>query len=59
MILYLSMPMSTELSASYEGPLCEYTIKDQAGNVIRNARIGDIINHEWQCKSVVTGMNVV
>uniref|UniRef100_A0A0M3IUA7 ZP domain-containing protein n=1 Tax=Ascaris lumbricoides TaxID=6252 RepID=A0A0M3IUA7_ASCLU len=51
----VSMPQSTELTGTIDSPKCEYRIKGQSGEPVKNVRVGDIIEHEWSCSGGTAG----
>uniref|UniRef100_A0A0R3RZA7 ZP domain-containing protein n=1 Tax=Elaeophora elaphi TaxID=1147741 RepID=A0A0R3RZA7_9BILA len=49
--LSVSMPPSIEVESKMNPPQCIYTVNSPSGKVITNARVGDIVEHHWVCRS--------
>jgi hypothetical protein len=50
-----SMPQTTELTRIVEGPVCEYNIRSKEGVLIHAVKVGDVVQHAWECRSEVKG----
>ncbi|VDK73595.1 unnamed protein product [Litomosoides sigmodontis] len=54
--LNVSMPPSIEVKSTMNSPHCIYTVKSPSGKVITHARIGELVDHQWICRSLFKGV---
>lgn len=52
---FSSMPPSIEVESKMKPPQCIYTVNSPSGNVITNARVGELVDHQWICQSSFKG----
>jgi len=52
----VSMPQTTELTHTITGPVCEYSIRSRDGQLIHAVKVGDIVQHSWECRSQSKGI---
>ncbi|CAG9533031.1 unnamed protein product [Cercopithifilaria johnstoni] len=57
--LNVSMPPSIEVESKINSPQCIYTVKSPSGKVIRNARVGEPVDHQWICQSPFKGVHAM
>ncbi|EJW88018.1 hypothetical protein WUBG_01069, partial [Wuchereria bancrofti] len=57
--LSVSMPPSIEVESKINTPQCIYAVKSSSGKVITNARVGELIEHEWICQSPFKGVHAM
>ncbi|VDM91774.1 unnamed protein product, partial [Onchocerca ochengi] len=53
------MPPSIEVESKIDSPKCYYTVKSPSGKIITNARVGEIIEHQWICQSPFKGIHAM
>ncbi|KAL3995311.1 Zona pellucida-like domain family protein [Acanthocheilonema viteae] len=57
--LNVSMPPSIEIESKMNSPQCIYTVKSPSGSVITNARVGELVDHQWICQSPFKGVHAM
>uniref|UniRef100_A0A915PX41 ZP domain-containing protein n=1 Tax=Setaria digitata TaxID=48799 RepID=A0A915PX41_9BILA len=52
----VSMPPSTEIGSEISPPKCYYIVTGPSGKAITNARVGELVEHQWICNSPFKGV---
>ncbi|VDN19193.1 unnamed protein product [Gongylonema pulchrum] len=57
--LNVSMPPAKQIDSKVEPPKCFYAVKNSAGQAIRNARVGELVQHQWSCPGQLPGVHAM